>query len=62
MEQKRGVTRLTVVVGGAEGAISHTPARREDDKVGDGYSRAIGLGCKHGEDRRILMCVDRREG
>lgn len=46
---------LTVIVRRAEGVVSHTPPRGEDDKVSDGHTWSRGFGSQHSKDRRILQ-------
>lgn len=46
--------RRTVVVRGAEGVVSHPPARGEYDKVSQCHSSTGRLGCQDSEDGRIL--------
>ena len=43
-----------MVVWRAEGPVGHTPAWREDNKVGDGDTRPRGPGGEHGEDGGVL--------
>lgn len=47
--------RVAVVPRRAEGVLAHEPARREDDKVGDGGSGHRSQRREHGEDGRVWV-------
>lgn len=47
--------RLTVIVRGPEGLVSHSPTGREDHEVSNGHSRAVGLTGQHGEDAGVSV-------